>query len=145
MPNRFAAFGWSIDVAPGWKAEIRGASAFGETASFVVIVPETDDALLTLVTDERGIMAASQWAELVGQLNRAKGRPVSFIQCGDFSGNAVEFNSGSEWIRGWALCCGSFPLHASYRCNARTMGRDDAFVDNMLSTLHVEPPSACRS
>lgn len=138
MPRRFTAFGWSIDLAPEWRAEIRHESAFGETTGFVAIVPRTEDALLRLTLDERGIMAAAKWVEVVGQTNRIKGRPVSTVRCGDFSGNAVEFKSGDEWIRGWALCFGSCPFDATYRCNASEMGRDDPMVDKMLSTLRIE-------
>lgn len=145
MPTRFTAFGWSIDLAAGWRAEIRQESAFGETTTFVAIVPVTDDALFRLTPDERGIMAAGEWVEAVGRTNRAAGRPVTAVQCGDFSGNTVEFKSGGDWIRGWALCCGSSPLDVTYRCNASEMGRDDSLVDQMLSTLHFEATSACRS
>src|SRR5439155_24768582 len=99
MPNRFAAFGWSIDLAPGWGAEIRRESSFGETSAFLAIVPEANDALLRITPDERGIMAAAQCVEAVGRINRAKGRAVSVIYCGDFAGNLVEFESGEEWIR----------------------------------------------
>src|SRR5262245_32318775 len=90
MPNRFAAFGWSIDLAPGWSAEIRQESSFGETTAFLALVPEAKDALLRLTPDERGIMPAAKWVEAVGRINRAKGRSVSAVQCGDFSGNIVE-------------------------------------------------------
>jgi hypothetical protein len=145
MPNRFAAFGWSIDLAPGWSAEIRQESSCGETTAFLAIVPKANDALLRLTPDERGIMAASEWVETVGRINRLKGRPVSAIQCGDFSGNIVEFKSDDEWIRGWALSCGSSPLDATYRCKASEVGRDDRVVDTMLSTLRIEASSACGS
>jgi hypothetical protein len=143
MPNRFAAFGWSIDLTPGWSAEIRQESSFGDTTAFLAIIPKANDALLRLTPDERGIMAASEWVEAVGRINRAKGRAVSVIHCGDFAGNIVQFKSGEEWIRGWALCSGSSPLDATYRCKATEMGRDDAVVDKMLSTLRVEASSAC--
>src|SRR5689334_7246505 len=99
MPTRFAAFGWSIDLAPGWRAELRQDSSFGETTAFLAVVPEANDALLRLTPDERGIMAAAEWVEAVGRINRDKGRAVSVIQCGDFAGNIVQFRSGEEWIR----------------------------------------------
>src|SRR5206468_11464539 len=95
--------------------------------------------------DERGIMAAAQCVEAVGRINRAKGRAVSVIHCGDFAGNIVQFKSGEEWIRAWALCSGSSPLDATYRCKTTDVGRDDAVVDKMLSTLRVEASSACGS
>jgi hypothetical protein len=81
MPNRFAAFGWSLDLAPGWSAEIRQESSFGETTAFLAIVPKANDALLRLTPDDRGIMAASEWVETVGRINRLKGRALSAIQC----------------------------------------------------------------
>jgi len=143
MPNRFPAFGWSIDLAPGWSAEIRQESSFGETTAFLAIVPEVNDALLRLTPDERGIMTAAEWVEAVGRINRAKGRAVSVIECGDFSGITLGIRSGGEWIRGWALCCGSSPLDATYLCNASNVGRDDPVVDKMLSTLRVVASSVC--
>jgi len=61
MPDRCGAFGWSIDLAPGWTAEIRQEMAAGEPDVFLAIVPETNDALLRLTPDERGIMGAAEW------------------------------------------------------------------------------------
>jgi hypothetical protein len=87
-------------------------------------------------------MAAAEWVEAVGRINRAEGRVVSVIRCGDFAGNVVQFKSGDEWIRGWALCFGSSPLDATYRCKATEVGRDDVAVDKMLCTLRVEAASA---
>jgi hypothetical protein len=139
MQNRFAAFGWSVELAPGWSAELRQEYSFGETTAFLAIVPEANDALLRITPDERGIMAAAEWVEAVGRINRAKGRAVSAVHCGDFAGTIVQFKSGQEWIRGWALFSGSSPLDATYRCKATEMGRDDAAVDKMLSTLRVDP------
>jgi hypothetical protein len=138
MVNRVVAFGWSIDLAPGWTAAIRQAISGGETTKFVTIAPETDDALLRLTPNERGMMAASEWLEAVGRINRAMGRPVSAVRCGDFLGNLVEFESAGEWIRGWALCCNSSQLDATYRCKTIVLGRDDPVVDKMLNTLSFE-------
>jgi hypothetical protein len=142
MPNRFAAFGWSIDVAQGWIAEIRQETAFGETSAFLAIVPESNDALLRLTPDERCIVGAGEWVEKVGVINRAKGRRVSFSQCGDFVGNYVEFGSAGEWLRGWALCSNSIPLDATYRCEIGDVSRHDQVVDRMLDTLRLEKSSA---
>jgi hypothetical protein len=139
---RLAAFGWSIDIAPGWSAGIRRTSSFGEPTAFLAIVPEGNDSLLRLTPDERGIIAAAEWVESVGRINRAKGRAVSVIHCGDFAGNFVHFRSEEEWIRGWALCSGPSQLDVNYRCKAAAVGRDDEVVDKMLSTLRVEASSA---
>jgi hypothetical protein len=138
VTNRISAFGWSIDLAPEWRAEVRRETLAGETTAFLAILPKANDALLRLTPDARGIMAAAEWVELVGRNHRYLGRIVSAIGCGDFSGNAVEFNAGNEWIRGWALCSHSVPVDATYRCQATKAGRDDAVVDNMLSTLCIE-------
>jgi hypothetical protein len=138
MPSRYSAFGWSIDVAPGWNPQLRQTALFGETTAFLAIVPEVNDALLRLTPDERRIMAAAEWVESVGRINRAKGRTVSAIHCGDFMGYFVQFKSGDEWLRGWVLRSGSSPLDVTYRCKATDMGRDDSVVEKMLSTLRVE-------
>lgn len=143
MTNRISAFGWSIDLAPGWRAEVRQETLTGETTAFLAILPKANDALLRLTPDERGIMAAAEWFELVGRNHRYLGRIVSAIDYGDFSGNAVEFNAGNEWIRGWALCSNSVPVDATYRCKATEAGRDDAAVDKMLSTLCIEAAHSC--
>lgn len=142
MENRFVAFGWSIDLAPGWRAEIRQETLTGEKTAFLAIFPKANDALLRLTPDERGIMGAPEWVELVGRINRNRGRIVSAFDCGDFSGNSVQLQAGDEWIRGWALCSDSVPIDATYRCKSTVMGRDDAVVDEMLSTLRVEEAPA---
>jgi hypothetical protein len=138
VTNRISAFGWTIELAPGWRAEVRHETLTGETTAFLAILPKANDALLRLTPDERGIMAAAEWVELVGRNHRCLGRIVSALDCGDFSGNVVEFNAGDEWIRGWALCSDSVPVDATYRCKATEVGRDDAAVDKMLSTLCIE-------
>lgn len=81
MANRYTAFGWSIDLVPSWTAKIRQEAACGETSAFVAIAPKTNDALLRLTPDERGIVSAAEWVEVVGQFNRAKGRRVSATRC----------------------------------------------------------------
>jgi hypothetical protein len=96
MPHRKSAFGWSLDLAQGWSAEIRQETASGETTAFLAITPETNDALLRLTPDERGIMEATKWVDAVARANRAKGRAVSTVQCGDFMGCVVEFEAGGE-------------------------------------------------
>jgi hypothetical protein len=142
MPNRYTAFGWAIDLAPGWRAEIRDETIAGERTAFLAIVPETNDSLLRLTPDERGIMSAAAWVECVGRINRAKGRRVLAVRCGDFAGCAVEFCTTDDWVRGWALCANSVQLDATYRCEAGSAGRDDPVVDGMLSSLRLEQPSA---
>jgi len=138
MAHRYAAFGWSIALASGWTAELCEVTAFGETSVYLAIVPDAKDALLRLTPDERGLMGAQEWVERVGRINRAKGRRVSLTQCGDFAGNSVEFVSGDEWLRGWALCAENVPLDATYRCRLSDVGRDDQVVDEMLNSLRLE-------
>ncbi len=138
MSHRYTAFGWAIDVAAGWTAEIREETAFNELVPFVAIVPPTNDSLLRLTPDKRGIVSAAEWVETVGRMNRAMGRLVSAIRCGDFSGYTVSFMTGGEWLRGWALCADSVPLDVTYRCKAADVGRDDPDVDGMLNTLGQE-------
>jgi hypothetical protein len=141
MANRYTAFGWSIDLVPSWTAKIRQEVACGETSAFVAIAPKTNDALLRLTPDERGIVSAAEWVEVVGQFNRAKGRRVSATRCGDFAGYAMEFGTTGEWLRGWALCANSIPLDVTYRCRLADAGRDDPVVDSMLNTLRLERSS----
>jgi len=142
MAHRYAAFGWSNALAPGWTAELREVTAFGETSVYLAIVPEAKDALLRLTPDERGLIGAHEWVELVGRTNRAKGRRVSLVQCGDFAGNSVEFVASDEWLRGWALCADNVQLDANYRCRLSDVGRDDQVVDEMLNSLRLEKSSA---
>jgi hypothetical protein len=137
MANRYAVFGWSIDLAPGWTAEIRQETSLNETTAFLAIVPETGDALLRLTPDTRGIMGADEWVEAVGQINRAKVRRVTAAKCGDFAGYIVQFGTDAEWLRGWAICAGSVPLDATFRCKAENAGRDDPVVEAMLNSLRL--------
>jgi hypothetical protein len=138
MPHRYAAFGWSIAIASGWTAEIHEETTLGETTAYLEIVPETRDALLRLTPDERGLQGAAEWVEAVGWINLAKGRRVSPAQCGDFIGINVEFGSGDEWLRGWALRAEAMPLDAHYQCSADHAGRDDQVVEEMLNSLRIE-------
>jgi hypothetical protein len=121
----------------GWTAQLREETLAGETTKFVAIVPETGDALFRLTPDERGFGAA-KWVQNVEELNCMRGRPFQIVQCGDFAGNLVEFIADDEWIRGWAMCAGSIPLDACYRCKLENRGRDDSAVDAMLNTLRLE-------
>jgi hypothetical protein len=141
MLHRHAAFGWSIALARGWTAELRKVTAFGETTRYLAIIPEAKDALLRLTPDDRGLTSAGQWVESVAQINRAIGRRVSLAQCGDFTGNSVEFVSADEWLRGWALCAENVQLDANYRCRLSDVGRDDQAVDEMLNSLRLEKSS----
>jgi hypothetical protein len=137
MVNRHIAFGWSIDVAPGWNAEIRQESTREEITVFLAVIPATNDALLRLTPDDRHIMTADKWVEGVARVNRAKGRQVSVARCGEFVGYVVEFDTETEWLRGWALRAGSVPLDATYRCTLKDAGRDDRVVDAMLGSLRL--------
>ncbi len=142
MTDRRLYASCSIELLPGWAAETRVDFDAAESTEYLALVPENNDALLRLTTfnpEQRGIDAA-RWVELVGYSNRAKGRPVSAVRCGEFSGCAVEFEACGEWLRGWALRAGAVPLDATYRCNVENAGRDDSAVDSMLKTLRFDNP-----
>ena len=142
MTDRRLYASCSIDLAPGWAAETRVDFDAGERTEYLPIIPENNDALLRIIVfnpQQRGIDAA-RWVEFVGQSNRAKGRPVSAVQCGEFSGYALEFQECEEWLRGWALRAGAVPLDATYRCNVDNAGRDHSAVDSMLNTLRFDNP-----
>jgi hypothetical protein len=138
MPQRYVFSRCSLELADGWTAEPRAEVTAGERCEFLAISPEANDALLRLTPDERGLIAAVDWVDLVGRINRAKKRPVSAARCGDFVGIAVEFKSGEDWIRGWALSAEGFPLDVNYRCKIGDAGRDDLLVHRMLHTLRLE-------
>jgi hypothetical protein len=138
MPQRFSAFGWSIDLAPEWTATIHHECQFGETTPYLAIVPASNDVLLRLTPDNRGLISAARWVELVGDINRAMGRLVCPARCGDFSGLTMAFVSRDEYFRGWALCADAIPLDATYKCNVRDVGRDDLAIEGMLDTLRLD-------
>lgn len=138
MAERYTFSRCSIELANGWTAESRVGVAAGDNLEFVAILPTTNDALLRLTPDERGIMEAMEWVDLVGRINRAKGRSVSVTRCGDFTGCVLAFRADDEWLRGWALSADGLPLDVTYRCKADDAGRDDSVVDSMLNTLRLE-------
>ena len=114
----------------------------GERCEFLAIAPKNNDSSLRLTPDERRLPSAVAWVDLVRKINRAKGRPVADVQCGDLQGCVVEFVACDDWIRGWALAAGGFPLDATYRCKAADAGRDDAIVGWMLNSLRLERQSS---
>jgi hypothetical protein len=138
MPQRYVFSRCSIELADGWTAEPRADVIAGELCAYVAIVPGTNDSLLRLTPDERGLMEAAAWVDAVGRINRAKGRPVSATRCGDFTGLVMAFKSCEDWIRGWALSADALPLDVTYRCKAEDAGRDDPVLDGMLNTLRLE-------
>jgi hypothetical protein len=138
MPIKYTFSRWSIELTHGWTAQTREEFVGDERNWFVAIVPETNDAVLRLTPDERNMMEAARWVELVATINRAMGRPVSATRCGDLAGCAVEFISSDEWLRGWALAASSFPLDVTYFCRLENARRDDPVVDSMLNTLRLE-------
>jgi hypothetical protein len=137
MPPRATFSHWSIEPALGWRVEFRVEVSAGERTDFMAVIPAVEDALLRLTPDSRGYDAVG-WIKAVAQSYRVMGRALSVAQCGDLAGCVVEFSSASEWLRGWALSAGSFPLDVTYRCKLENVGRDDTVVDMMLSTLRLE-------
>ncbi len=134
MPEQHTPFPWSIELASGWVVETR---LDPDRTEFMAIIPKNKDALLRLTTynpDERDIDAV-KWVESVAHINRVKGRSVTSIRCGDFSGYTLRFATSDESLRGWVMRAGSFPLDVSYRCDLKNSGRDDLLVDHMLKTL----------
>ncbi len=138
MAQRYVFSRCSIELADGWTAEPRAEVIAGERCAYVAIVATTRDALLRLTPDERGLMEAVAWVDLVGRINRAKGRLVSATRCGDFAGIIMAFTACEDWIRGWALSADALPLDITYRCKVEDAGRDDPVVDGMLNTLRLE-------
>ncbi len=137
MPDPPANIRWWLALAPHWSAEERREVSGGETSDYVAIVPPGGDALLRLTTFDpvESKLSARKWLSLVALANRAKGRSVVKVQCGDFTGFATHFAAAGRSIRGWALCAGTVPLDVTYCCNSKDAGRDDDIVDAMLSTL----------
>lgn len=108
-----------------------------EHIEYLAIVPQSEDALLRLSTDNRYKRSndAANWVESFAVIQRKKNRTVVPAQHGEFRGHLVEFEADGEWLRGWALSAGEFPLCVHYRCQTENAGRDDSIVDEMLKTL----------
>jgi hypothetical protein len=135
---------WSIELAPGWNAEHRSEFRDGHRDEYVAVVPPTGDALLRFSSQEfpaGGVDDAETWVEHIALINRARGRPVSSVDCGDFTGYLTSFFAGTDLLRGWVLRRHAFPLDACYRCDAKHEGRDDLAVDAMLNTLRYQGPA----
>jgi hypothetical protein len=135
----------SIELAAGWNAERRLEFRDGHREEYVEVVPPTGDALLRFSSQQfpaGGFDDAEMWVERIALSNRARGRPVSSVRCGDLAGYQMSFVAGTELLRGWVLRMRAFPLDVCYRCDARYEGRDDVAVDGMLNALRFHGPAA---
>jgi hypothetical protein len=144
MKRLFTSLPWSIELAPGWKAERRSEIRNGHRDEYVVVAPTTGEALLSFSSQPfpaGGCHDAEAWMEQVALVNRARGRPVSSVDCGDFIGYLTSFFAGTELLRGWVLRRHTFPLDVCYRCDAKHEGRDDVAVDGMLNALRYHGPA----
>ena len=137
MSDLFSNVRWWLALAPHWSAEERREVSEGETSDFVAIVPPSGDALLRLTTFDpvESRLSARKWLSLVARANRAKGRHVTKVQCGDFTGFETGFAACGRAFHGWALRAGTFALDVTYWCETKHAGRDDDAVDAMLGTL----------
>lgn len=116
---------------------------------YVAVLPFRRDAELRLTTFDTEQISAAEWVGMCAEVNRPKGRPVVPVRFGVFSGWATEFASpaitadatpdfaAGQWIRGWALHAGPFPLDATYRCPIALARRDDTALEAMLRTLYL--------
>jgi hypothetical protein len=130
---RYHAAEWSIELAPGWQAEERG--------DHVALLSGRSHTLLRICTfrpTDPG-MTAEGWAEQAAEVHRPRGRLVTPITCGAFTGFRTEFEATDRWLRGWMLSSGETPLDATYTCPTSDAGLEDRDVDAMLATLAVEP------
>src|SRR5215218_755495 len=133
MPSggtRFQTPVWSLELAPGWRAE--------DCGDHVVILSDEPDTSLRLTSfDLPKKLTAAMWVEMVASTNRPMGRPVTEVKCGDFHGVRTEFSvmdssvppaRDDEWLRGWALEYEGTPLDVTYRCPLWCAGRYDQDV-----------------
>jgi hypothetical protein len=129
---------WSIQIAPGWRAEDRG--------DHVAVLSSAADTLLRLTTFDpvKSRMTARQWVEAAARVHLPRGRPVVDVACGNFSGYRTEFAIHDSlippvgqdlWLRGWMLERDGVPLDVTYTCPLACAGRDDEAVASMLDTL----------
>jgi hypothetical protein len=121
-----------IEVAEKWSAGVLE----DDTSKYLSIKAPTRDSELRLTTSQNQRTAAKDWVEFVGQMEHQKGRLVKAVRVGAFRGFLTEFESGCDWIRGWALQTEGVPLSICYRCKAEIRGRDDALVASMIATLN---------
>ncbi len=126
---------WSIDLKSGWTPAQPMSDQPGSDA--IAFAPNSSDALLTLTTFDPTASgsSATDWVELVARVNRLKHRHVEPARIGDFTGFYIWFDTESIHIRAWALRYRDAPLDITYRCDASFVGRDDADVDKMLSSI----------
>ena len=121
----------SLNLPAGWEVKQHG--------EYVELqMPALDTRLrITPFNDPTGRLDAQSWVFLVERVNRTRGRRVIARRCGDFTGFETPFESGEQWIRGWALVAGMQGLDVNYRCAAIDTGRDDDIVDALLSSLRL--------
>ena len=131
----YTANGWSIDLKPGWSRAKPVSEQPGSHA--IAFAPNSSNALLTITTFDPSVsrIGAKSWVELVARINRQKQRHVEPTRIGDFSGFYISFVAESVHIRAWALRFIGDPLDVTYRCDATAVGRYDADVDTMLSSV----------
>jgi len=138
-PERIHTPLWSLELAPGWRAE-----DFGE---YAVILNDHPDTTLRLTSlDLANGMTGAAWIERVAAAQRAQERPVAEVRCGDFGGIRAEFawmaptlspRREDHWVRVWTLAYDGTPLDVTYRCPLWCAGRDDQVVVAMLATLEA--------
>lgn len=136
---RFDTPVWSLELAPGWRAEDRG--------DHFAVLNDDPDAMLRLTTFElTHRLTAAKWIEMVGRGHPPKGRTVKEVRCGDFAGIRTEFavmdpgappRRDDRWLRAWTLECDGTPLDITYTCPLWCAGRDDADVRVMLASLRA--------
>jgi len=108
---------------------------YEEPHEYAIAIPPSADAELRLTPPQLGTVTGHQWIEHVRRGHTAKGRTVSDVRFGEFTGVTVRFDAGPIVIRGWALSAGPRTLDVDYRCPLEIAGRDDEIVDAMLASL----------
>lgn len=138
---RFQTPLWSLELAPGWRAEDRGDHC-------AVLNGDPHTALRLATFQPAGGLTAVTWVKMVARVHSPRGRMVTEVRCGDFRGVRTEFAvmatpalplAFDRWQIAWALECEGRPLDVGYTCPLWQAVRDDADVRAMLDSLRAGP------